>query len=1244
MNKTQNAHERKRKTASRRKKELALALAVSLWMAGSGVASAAGILYLDASNNDEIWRSNSTLPSNPIKDGKTLTVTGGTWTDWSIYGGSYSSFSENLMKDYTLNLNRIESEKASDQAQGARTGSGSGASGNRLNMTGSVFKGYVYGAYVYGSNSGNVTNNHVTIKGSTVGSTVGSDKSMVVGGYASSGNAGGTGTNEGNSVTVENSTIYATIYGGQSNTNAIGNSVKISGTTNAPTTIDGAIDGGYVGNNRGSATGNSVTIDGGTDKSVTIKGSVVGGEVKGTNSNAVATGNSVTIRNATVNSNVYGGIGGVTTGNTVTLHNATLSLDNSKYDIYGGSTGNTNPQQTQVADNTLELSGEKNVAGNVCKFETIKFLDTTEWNPKTEWTDDWINTMTPVLTAENIYGYKTSGNGQTNIKLDVSAVAKAWTKPGTMVLINAHWPNHIYVNGDTDKDLTGSSNKITVHEGAKTESDDGSGVTFDYMNTHIVRYSSPRIDYIIRNTVNTVTLGTVAWNPTAPARTVKWTEFDLANAPTLDASKLTFTCDASALPTANDAMTLLYSEKELLYITGKQRFEKDASAVLNCDDATGVRFTASAAGKIKQDFEETPYEYANNNYKGRLDYTINSVALSGIDLAKWNGTGVAAVPNPAKWPAADSGVTVLTDGMTATKDLPPGETRTILTATANYFANATISGEHQWTEGGALDTTPVNGVALAGASTAGGVKADDADKSTLIYRQPKRTVTGVTLGEMNWGESRDGSSASYIYTGATVNADGLAFANPETITAGSTTLLEANDTLADFSAQTKNLSYENYSPVPGVTLNGQILGSYAAKDGKITYSATANNATKLTFGDVEWKDSGALLDHTATLTNVSFDGADVDTTNINFTNLRELKDNEKMTLVSSFGNKVGAITGTKYKVGSTLEGEGKASLVGSDLIFTTEPISKAQEQTHNPVMGATVSMAALSAGNDFVGAATEGLSLASNVGADGVSSFAQMGGGSMRQETGSHVDTHTWNAILALGHQNKKERGTFEYGAFFEYGSGNYSTFNGDERGDGSMHYTGGGLLAKWTANHGMYVEGSLRAGSVHDDARNVLRDDKGVPYSYETNAPYMGFHLGVGKEIAVAGGNAVDVYGKYFYNRRNGVSFNAGGHYDLDAVTSSVLRVGARYILKRSKWSFYAGAAYEHEFDGKANGTADDVAIRGADTSGASFRGELGATMKPGENSPWSLDLNVAGFAGKKQGMTGGVSVSFMF
>ncbi|MBO4853302.1 MAG: AIDA repeat-containing protein, partial [Schwartzia sp.] len=305
----------------------------------------------------------------------------------------------------------------------------------------------------------------------------------------------------------------------------------------------------------------------------------------------------------------------------------------------------------------------------------------------------------------------------------------------------------------------------------------------------------------------------------------------------------------------------------------------------------------------------------------------------------------------------------------------------------------------------------------------------------------------------------------------------------------------------------------------------------------------------------------------------------------------------------------------------------------------------ASDASHHTLMGMTAATAALAAGNAFIGEATKGLSMASNVGADGIATFAKLGGGSVRQETGSHVDVRTWNAILALGHKNEQAKSTFEYGAFFEYGSGNYTTHEENTlRGDGSLRYTGGGLLAKWTNDHGLYVEGSFRAGSVRDDASNVLHDDANT-YSYKTNAGYIGAHIGVGKEFTLVDGNTLDVYGKYYHSRRNGVSFNAGGNaYDLDAVTSRVLSVGARYTMKREKWNFYGGLAYEYEFGGLATGTVDGNAIRSADVGGGSFRAEIGATMQPDKDSPWQLDLNLAGFAGKKEGFSGGVSVAFLF
>ena len=85
---------------------------------------------------------------------------------------------------------------------------------------------------------------------------------------------------------------------------------------------------------------------------------------------------------------------------------------------------------------------------------------------------------------------------------------------------------------------------------------------------------------------------------------------------------------------------------------------------------------------------------------------------------------------------------------------------------------------------------------------------------------------------------------------------------------------------------------------------------------------------------------------------------------------------------------------------------GTTAVVGNDLVFTASGEMKAQEQTHNTVMGASASMATLSVGNDFVGAATEGLSMAGNTGTDGMATYANMGGGSMNVETGSHVKTH----------------------------------------------------------------------------------------------------------------------------------------------------------------------------------------------------------------------------------------------
>ncbi|WP_155851690.1 autotransporter outer membrane beta-barrel domain-containing protein [Anaerovibrio lipolyticus] len=455
----------------------------------------------------------------------------------------------------------------------------------------------------------------------------------------------------------------------------------------------------------------------------------------------------------------------------------------------------------------------------------------------------------------------------------------------------------------------------------------------------------------------------------------------------------------------------------------------------------------------------------------------------------------------------------------------------------------------------------------------------------------------------------------------------------------------------------------NIVTLNGATVTGRVFGGYCNNDnyngavdivtgntlnlsGANTVSGMVKNFETINIKSATWGTPALTLAGDGILANTGGGYPTINANAVNVSGVANVKAGHTTKLIEGgMGAYAGTIASGPLKSGSTLEVPGTTAKSGNDLVFTASGDVQVQEQTHNTVMGAEVGMAALSAGNDFVGAATEGLAMAGNAGADGLATYANMGGGSMNVETGSHVKTHTWNAILALGHKNEKKLSTTEYGAFFEYGTGNYTTFNGAERGDGSTHYTGGGILGKWQKNNGFYVEGSLRAGSIHDDATNVLRDVNGNPYSYDTDATYWGAHIGVGREIKLNKTDILDLYAKYFYNHRGSVSFDAGGHYDLDAVESSVLRIGTRYTVKKNdKVNFYGGLALEHEFCGRAAGTADGVAIRGADISGTSVRGEIGATFQPGDNSPVTLDLNLSGFAGKKRGLTGGLSAVFHF
>ena len=747
------------------------------------------------------------------------------------------------------------------------------------------------------------------------------------------------------------------------------------------------------------------------------------------------------------------------------------------------------------------------------------------------------------------------------------------------------------------------------------------GVTLNTEKKHVI-YAVGTKD------VSTATLsGEIKWDTTKAYYTNKQYTFS-------DSSKVEFAGDAAFTSTTdplNQSMTLIEPDRAEHAVKGTVSGSPGFTVKLN---NTTLEATATGTAAIDS---------------GNLKYTVNSVTLNQVDVA---AVGSDAVP--AGWTAATN-VTVDTENMTLPSEVAYGTPQNILTADSAIFTDDNITGKNKYgaTPAAFADTdsagTPA--VTIAGQRDQG-VKAS-ADGKSLVYEAGAKEASSVTLGSVKWAsgtEVMDGSSVEYDYKSVTsLGTDGfaMAFDAPETMDAGkgeSMTLLKANATLADMSEQVKKTAY-SYNPVSGVTVDAAITGKLTTSGGAVTYTPMANQASKLTFTSVDWKDSGALMTRPS---NITFAGADVDTTKIHFKNIKELDANKKMTLVSDFGDSVGTITGTKYTVGAGLEGEGAASLSGSDLIFTTKTGANdlaAQEQTHNTLMVMEAGMAVLAAGNEYVGQTMAELGNPQNVGLDGTVTAASLGGSKSRYKTGSHVDSNNWNVAVAVGSKRELKKGSLEWGVFGEYGKSNYTLHSDAGRGDGDSHYAGGGLMAKWTNKHDVYTEASVRLGRLNDTASNLLRDAAGNGYGYDVHANYFGAHVGIGKIINYKGGKSLDVYGKYFYTKRDGVDFASGGNnYSLDSVASSVLRVGARYGTTDKKWNWYGGLAYEYEFDGKSEGTVDGVGIRAASVKGGSVRGEIGLRMSATKTNPWQTDISIYGYGGKHRGFGGSVNVAYMF
>ena len=766
---------------------------------------------------------------------------------------------------------------------------------------------------------------------------------------------------------------------------------------------------------------------------------------------------------------------------------------------------------------------------------------------------------------------------------------------------------------------------------------DGKELTFEGTHKDTLSLNDKKTQVVYKvgeKEVNKATFtGEVAWNDSEAYYTNDTSKYKIA-ATNVDATNLKVTGKTTKALNNGDAMTLLSAEGMTATLTKDQSEANKAASKISVnysDTASGIAFGATATGAVE----------ATDN---AVNYKVTGVTLNRVDLAGWNGTTSSV---PGGWAIGD-GATINTDGLAAPAVEPGNHVDILQNDTDNYFASATISGANTYQSTDFKDE--MNGVTLEGKQDKGVTL--NSEKKHLIYAAGTKNTASVSFGAVEWQKDATLADAAAGYDFTNVSEIGtdkfdVTYAKPEDVAINdSMTLLKANETLTAIVDELKTSSYKNYEIAPGVLMDGSITGTMSRSGNDVVFTATANQADKLTFTNVEWKDSGALMTRPA---NITFAGADVDTAKINFHNIQELAANSRMTLVSDFGETVGTITGDTFTVGSGLQGEGAASLSGTDLVFTAKTGAESltpTEATHETVMAMEAGTAVVAAGCEYVDSAVEGLGLVSNMAPDGTSTFASMGGGVGRYKTGSHVDTHTWSAVVAVGSKRDHKKGNLEWGVFAEYGRGNYTLHDDNGgRGDGNTHYAGGGLLAKWTNKHDVYTEASFRMGRMSDSASNMLRDVLGNTYGYDVHANYFGGHVGLGKIYKVKGNKDLDVYGKFFYTRRNGVDFDAGGnHYSLDSVASKLLRIGARYGSNDRKWNWYGGLAYEYEFGGESKGSVDGLAIRSASIKGASVRGEIGVRLEATKTNPWKADISIYGYGGKHRGIGGTVSVAYMF
>ena len=351
------------------------------------------------------------------------------------------------------------------------------------------------------------------------------------------------------------------------------------------------------------------------------------------------------------------------------------------------------------------------------------------------------------------------------------------------------------------------------------------------------------------------------------------------------------------------------------------------------------------------------------------------------------------------------------------------------------------------------------------------------------------------------------------------------------------------------------------------------------------------------------------------------------------------------------GNKlVGVINGTTPPGGggTTPPGGGGTTPPGGGGTTPGAGSLYADADAKSPVETQSAALTMLNLGHDLLTTAGyENAALAVDGEEEGsVNPFITMSANNQKLDTGSHVDLKAWNMNLGFAKKINNNSGKLIIVPVIEYGRGSYDSYlDNGTHGDGDAHFWGAGLMAKQLNDDGLYYEGSLRAGRMSTDYQSAVAG--GI--KYDSDVTYYAAHLGMGKVVQLNDKDTLDYYGKLFYTRQqcDKVTVGTGATYDFDATTSLRTRLGARYTHQLSeKNAFYAGLAWQHEFDGESNAIVATT-LGSASAPAPSMKGDTGIMelgWRVNNSDKFELGLGVNGSVGKQKGVGFNLSLNFSF